>query len=126
MSVKGGKPTSDVYNQNMGIFENWCEAAQRLGVTLGDACQVSLPACVQSEPILHIPDFGGTRGTLVFHDLGSADAAILAQSGYYTSVFPSGSTYWQRPMTDADLIEVLSDWGWSGSIDRHPEWLKAT
>lgn len=48
-----------------------------------------------------------------------ADELVESGFGFSTLCIPSG----EEPYNRVSMIEVLEDWGWSGSAEEKPAWL---
>lgn len=71
------------------------------------------------------PDLGAQRGTLVFDAAEQLDAIarkeLLAQ-GYTASSFHQPSVNEQFDL--ASYAEMFSDWGWAGTPEEEPAWMR--
>jgi hypothetical protein len=106
------------------VRDAWFEAALDLRIRIQE------PNPLEGVPddyarIVHIPDFGGGRGTVVFaQDFEAAvlerfDTATLRRAGYFCSIVSSvGHSRYDREA----FIEALLDWGYYGPADRCPKW----
>ena len=103
-------------------LEYWMPAARQVGVELNGPLKVGLPNGETLEAQLHVPLFGAKEGMLIFEELPSDGARnALIELGYGYSVFSRSSP--GETMSRSYLLEVLRDWGWSGSSLEAPDWL---
>lgn len=94
----------------------WRFAAALLTIRF-ECIPIQLPQWAEAFAVGYIPDFGGTKGMLLFlldgpHELSS----IAKENGFYCS-FMSYTSYERALFTDA-----LNDWGYFGPADRKPPW----
>jgi hypothetical protein len=70
-----------------------------------------------------VPNFGAEMGMIVVSDpsrIAGLEQAMV-QSGYGYSVMEPPLA--EEPYDPSDYIDVLGDWGWTGSPDVAPVWL---
>jgi hypothetical protein len=110
---------------NMGkmtLIEEWEMVRDDLGieivapyvVDLGDGKKLSVPILVKH--------FGHKQGMLVvsdFQDLKPYENQVWAM-GYGMSVLEEPTEPYDREV----MIELLSDWGWTGDPARKPAWVR--
>ena len=68
--------------------------------------------------------FGAPKGTLVFEfnrEPTAPDTEYLQRDGYALSMFDKPADGFEYDT--AALVELLSDWGWSGASSESPSWL---
>lgn len=96
----------------------WRQAAQDLGFEF--IAPFTLPDGGQTLAYLGlVPQFGSPKGMLVIVGLhADRHTRIAQQHGYGYSCFPEHS----EPYDREGFIDVLNDWGWSGSPDTAPSW----
>lgn len=103
--------------------KEWDEAAKRWGLRVDIPFVVELANDQVTVPVL-LRDFGAFHGMLLVTDfkLISTHTDELARLGYGVSCLsdPGGLAH---PDDDQALIEMLSDWGWSGR-DEAPTWYR--
>lgn len=96
----------------------WRQAAEDLGFEF--IAPFTLPDGHETLTYLGlVPQFGSPKGMLVILGL-HYDRHIRAaeQHGYGYSCFSEHSERYDR----VSFIDVLNDWGWSGSPDAAPSW----
>lgn len=100
----------------------WRAAARDLDIRFQSPYQLS----TQDQPGIWccglLPDFGGTKGTVILGRFSSSVAESLAEEqGYYTSgLNPLYYEYYER----AHFEETLNDWGWFGEAEMSPPWFR--
>jgi len=100
----------------------WRAAARDLDIRFRSPYRLS----AQDQPGIWccglLPDFGGTKGTVILGRFSSSVAEGLAEEqGYYTSgLNPLYYEYYER----AHFEETLNDWGWFGEIAASPPWFR--
>jgi len=98
--------------------ENWIVVARRLGIEIVAPFNVELSGA-QAQFTALLPQFGAPAGMVVDADWATIQPhqSSLRAAGYgYSCVEP--------PEPDANIDEMLSDWGWSASSPK-PDWLKS-
>jgi len=104
--------------------EMWGAAANDLQFCIVAPFTLTLPSGAAVEAEVLVIGFGASNGMLVF----SEPAVIkehgdeIVSSGYGYSVFdpPGAHEEYDRD----DYVEMLSDWGWSGTPESKPSWLR--
>ncbi len=103
--------------------EEWNEIAVRWGLYVKAPFVVKLIHGEVTVPVL-LRDFGASHGMLLVTDYGliSPHWEELVSLGFGFSCLsePDGVSH---PDDDEALMEMLSDWGWSGS-ENPPEWYR--
>ncbi len=96
----------------------WRQAAQDLGFEF--IAPFTLPDGGRTLSYLGlVPQFGSPKGMLVIVGLHYDDHVRVAQQYRYGySCFSEHS----EPYDREGFIDVLNDWGWSGSPDTAPSW----
>ena len=98
----------------------WQQAGQLLGFAVEAPSLVVLPGGQSLKFSARLPDFGAERGMLLsdrYEDFAAhVNALVLAGYGYSVLSEPDAVP------VQAEIIDLLQDWGWSGS-SRCPEWL---
>jgi len=94
-----------------------------VGVRVSFDREVRLPSGHLVFSRAHFPDFGGPRGTLIFHTFDEyRDVRTeLVNEGYAYSQFGEPSSDHGDPDS---LREMLADWGWASDETPEPLWLK--
>ena len=94
-----------------------------VGVRVSFDREVRLPSRHTILARAHFPDFGGPRGTLIFHTFDEyRDVRTeLASEGYAYSKVGDPSIDHGDPDS---LREMLADWGWTCVETPAPSWLK--
>ena len=102
-------------------IDSWAQAAQELGVTLISP-PVTIPSGLEMYPML-VPYFGTEKGTFVFSEMQPKSVVDeLRDNGYTCSIFSQCPEGYR--VSVENLVEILSDWGWSGPENRRPSWVK--
>jgi len=108
---------------NTPFQKEWNNIATRRGLSVEAAFVVEVAGEEITVPVL-LRGFGRTRGMLLVTDfcLISAYANALVDLGYGFSCLsePTGVAH---PDDDEALMEMLADWGWSGSASP-PAWYR--
>ena len=108
---------------NTPFQKEWHGIATRWGLSIETPFVVQVAGVEVTVPVL-LRDFGAIQGMLLVTDLGliSAHADHLVDRGYGSSCLsePTGETH---PDDDEPLMEMLADWGWSGS-GSPPAWVR--
>lgn len=101
--------------------KKWEETARRWGLRVEMPFTVELANDEVTVPVL-LRDFGAIHGMLLVTDFSliSAHADELVSLGYGFSCLSEPSEV-AHPEDDQALMEMLSDWGWSGR-DSPPTW----
>ena len=107
------------------LLQYWRKASLSLGFGMIAPFQLSLASGKQLDAIFLVENFGNVNGMLVFgsYDEISSFVDEIVDAGY-------GYTVLEDPMDgeeycEADYIELLSDWAWSGDEALRPDWLEA-
>ena len=104
------------------LFDSWSPTANRLGVEVRGPLRITLPDGTQLQAGLHVPRFGAEKGTLVFSDTSLLHHyEELLSMGYSYSIF--GTPCEGDDISDADMVDILKDWGWCGPADERPNWI---
>lgn len=104
--------------------ENWKRCAVDLNI------EIQVPFCVEidNQPIelILFKNFGSQMGTLVFNSFNVLDTIEKKKGkqikGYNISVFDYQLLHYDEEVQDS-VIEMLTEWGWTGSEDKRPFWL---
>jgi len=139
ISASSGRPTIDIVlsgqlavNCAVGWirdmpntpFQNeWNNIATRWGLSIEAPFVVEIAGSVITVPVL-LRDFGATRGMLLVTDFRMispyADGLIDLGYGFSCLSEPTGEAH---PDDDEALMEMLTDWGWSGKASP-PAWYR--
>lgn len=99
------------------------EVADMLGVRLEGPTVIELASGDHIDVDLIFGGFGTDKGTLVAESPRLWDLKDeICASGYSWSMF--GPVTPESSITREDMIDLLSDWGWGGSADERPHWLR--
>lgn len=105
------------------IQKQWSYIAKRLGlrVDLGHEIQLANEEVIVTPVVLK--DFGACKGILLFTDVNIPfnNSENLVGLGYGYSVIEPFESCDDSIVYEA--IEILHDWGWSGSTDAKPAWI---
>lgn len=67
------------------------------------------------------PDFGSTKGTLIFQfNVGSVARRDYSLQGYTASTFSISSS---EDLDSESFMETLIEWGWMGEESKKPLWI---
>lgn len=107
----------------MKLEDLWIQAASDLGLEIHVPYSVRLPSGVSVDARVHLQNFGGINGMLVVSDYSSISMLFdeITSQGYGFSVLddPLPSEVYDREV----FIEMLVDWGWSGTSAERPSWM---
>jgi hypothetical protein len=107
----------------MTLEDLWAQAAADLGLDIDVPYSVRLPSGASVDARVHLRNFGGDNGMLVVSDYSIVSMLLdeLASQGYGFSVLddPLQSEVYDREV----FIEMLTDWGWSGTSAERPSWI---
>jgi hypothetical protein len=100
----------------------WSKAAEALGVSISGPLILELEGGPAITVDMLVTDFGAPRGTAVCRNYESVRPYMgqIREAGYSVSSFGSYPEGFES--SPADLIEVLSDWGWCGDGPA-PSWI---
>lgn len=104
---------------SVGQVQAWKRVAVELGFSVEAPCDVTLTDGTHVKATAHLKDFGGRNGMIVdpVWAILKPHAQALEASGYgYSCVTLDQSS------DRASIIEVLSDWTWTG-VGPAPAWL---
>ena len=98
----------------------WKQVAQDLDLEIDTPFQFEFPNGGRICASALVKNFGYARGMVV-----DADFSILAPhtDALLQNDFGFSTCGTEEQYDRADMIEVLADWGWSGSFDKRPDWL---
>jgi len=104
------------------LVERWLEAARDLHLEIEAPFSVALQSGAVVGARFQVKHFGAPKGMLVVTDSSNVvpfiDDIIAAGYGFSVLSDPRQSEPYERE----DFIEVLRDWGWSGSEEARPVW----
>jgi hypothetical protein len=106
-------------------LQSWFEfGGSALGVRVVVEPDIDVLAGCEFRPIVWLPDFGATMGTLVFEgNFSRSKLPERAHAAGYTASY-MGTINKSFEFSADDFIEVLSDWGWTSCQQPRPDWLK--
>jgi len=100
----------------------WKRAAKDLGIEVETPFRLALPGGTNLYVSALVKNFGPRRGMIVDADYSiiSSHIQVLAENdfGYCGNIGGAPETY-----NRASMIEILTDWGWSGPLGNKPAWL---
>ena len=106
------------------LQERWSGIARDLKLRFDAPFEIELhdELLIQADIVLY--DFGYTKGMLLFGNCPASEKLdTLVRLGYGYSVL---SEEYEKLEYDLDaIIDILRDWGWSGSGPR-PEWMESS
>ncbi len=101
----------------------WNSAAKDLGLEIEKDYVLEL-AGERIKANYLVKNFGARRGMLVFHKAETVDGLekkIIAEGFGYSVMSDAPENAYDR----LDLIDVLRDWGWSGTSEKRPDWIES-
>ncbi len=105
------------------LADVWKEVAADLGLYIVAPFRLALPDGTNVDVDVLLKNFGAEKGILLTTDFAMwENMSALASIGYGVSILSpprQGEAYDRQT-----YIEVLSDWGWSGTEREKPEWLQ--
>ena len=103
-------------------MDAWERAERELGIQINRPYAVIVGSATQLIADVRILDFGGRSGMLVVRSYSDIKDHIpeIRRQGFSYSVFDANQVQYDR----ADFIEMLRDWGWTGS-GAAPAWISA-
>ncbi len=106
------------------LIEMWQLAKKDLNLDIVIPFNLDLSSGVIIKAQVLVKNFGEKNGMLIIskYDQVANHLKELSEKGYGFSVLeePAENENYER----SEYIEMLKDWGWSGSLDIIPEWLK--
>jgi hypothetical protein len=109
------------------LARRWSCVAARLDLRVATDVEVKLASGVVVAAVVHLRDFGGPFGILLFTEAEQVMRVSeeLVRTGYAFSVLsppPEGDV--DDPANDPSLFEMLRDWGWAGQPIDMPTWMR--
>ena len=103
------------------MAQAWLDAADDLGIRVSHPFKFVAASRVEVETVgVHLPDFGGPKGTVLLCRFDPDHISeLLDGTGYYTSGL-NPRVY--EPYRRATFVQALSDWGWYGPPNEAPSW----
>ncbi len=105
------------------LIDVWTEAANDLGLCIIAPFTLVLDSGNKINARLLLKGFGHTIGMIIVTDYSSispfTDEIIYSGYGYSTLSEPEMNECYDRQY----FIDMLQDWGWSGSNELRPKWL---
>lgn len=106
------------------LVQFWSQAGKDLGFEVVSPFQLVLSSGHPLNIPILVKGFGAKNGMLVTTTFRSIEDYTdqIAEMGYGFSTmseYAAGQAY-----NAEDFIDVLKDWGWSGSSETEPGWLK--
>ena len=100
----------------------WQRVAKDLGIDIVTPFEAVFSDGSRLTVSAWVKNFGAPRGMLINadYDVLKPHKHKIVESGYgYSSNLGSSADRYER----SSMIEVLKDWGWSGTADEKPDWL---
>jgi len=108
------------------LTDLWRKAADDLDLEIVAPYELVLSSGRKVRAALAIMHFGAEKGMLILTNLAYSQALVeeLMEAGFGFSVMsePGPDVGYVRE----NYVEVLNDWGWSGSESDRPAWLNQT
>lgn len=101
-------------------------ACELLGIQIDIPFTVVTSVGVEIVAQARIPNFGASRGILVFEQLQQPDELqrrALVSSGYGISIY--GEPPESEEFDLDSYVEMFVDWGWTGDSSTAPDWIGA-
>ncbi len=101
------------------------KACHDLGLDIHIDTEIKFPSGQKMVPV-HIPQLGGGNGMIIateydeILELQKQLGQSLPEAGYGFSVLSDYNDHYNRE----DTIDMFSDWGWGGSEETKPKWMK--
>ena len=96
----------------------WLEAKEKLGIEVIAPYKFELDG-VSVAAIAYLPDFGSSKGTLVFEIAENSHLNLAKSHGYFCSELnPEIYGYFKHQQ----FQEALNDWQWSSKSKKPPSW----
>ena len=98
-------------------------ASADLDIEIREDHEVQLTSGYRLVVPIFVPWFGGEKGTVVVPEYGEIEGGAdeLVNEGYGYSVLDEPRE--DEGYTREVFIDILSDWGWSGSSSARPQWV---
>jgi|ERR1035437_212558 hypothetical protein len=98
----------------------WEEARDDLGLDLIIPFDIDLGPDVTIHAELLVKNFGCPNGMIVVREYDAIKKSLtqIDELDYGYSVLD-----WQDPYDRESMVEMLSEWGWTGPTSEAPEWL---
>ena len=108
------------------LLDEWMVAAKDLGLEIIAPFDVDLSDGVRLKADFLVKNFGGSSGTLVVTSYENVEPHVqrLQSLGYGFSVLDEPKDERNQAYCREGMIDVLSDWGWTGPKANRPHWLK--
>lgn len=101
----------------------WEIAAKDLDIKIIAPFTTTLRSGSELNALLLIENFGGENGIVISNSFDSFEHLIdeISLNGYAFSILsePYNNEIYDREV----FIELLKDWGWSGSKEKTPNWV---
>jgi hypothetical protein len=108
---------------NDSLVRQWKSVAGDLGLVLLERHSVRMESGDVVVALMLVKNFGGIAGTLIFndHSLVSKHLPQLVQLGFGYSILeePRENAVYNKE----NIIEILSEWGWTGPANESPNWI---
>lgn len=104
----------------MAAFQqHWIRIAERFGLKVQIPFQLEVASERLTVPVL-LEEFGATRGMLLvtsYQDIAAVTEQLVSAGFGYSCLDDSPGDH----LDEAEIIDMLRDWGWSGNGDA-PSW----
>jgi len=105
------------------LLSFWEKAASDLNLRITVPFNLHLTNESHLEAPMLVHHFGANKGMLVFTNYDDVSPCVneLAKSGYGFSVLSEPGEYEHYEVEE--YMELLAEWGWTGSDELRPDWL---
>jgi len=108
------------------LLEKWMTAQRDLGLDIVAPYAVRLSDTVELRAEFLVKNFGGPTGMLVIKNYAQVKPYLesLQSLGYGFSVLEEPKDKLNQTYDRETVIDILSDWGWTGPQADKPQWLR--
>jgi hypothetical protein len=112
--------------QDSKLLKQWKVAAADLGLEIVASYELDIGTGSALKSELLVKDFGATNGMLVVTSYAPIKPYLkqIHDLGYGFSVLQVPRNPANEAYNRGDFIDMLSDWGWTGSEAAKPSWLR--
>jgi len=104
------------------LEQKWRRISKDLGIVIEAPFVVTLPEGRSIIAPVLVKNFGGRSGMIIVEDFSAVrdHTVALWDLGYgYSTLSPPSSDEYDRD----SIVDMLTDWGWSGDEANRPSWL---
>lgn len=106
------------------LVMHWERAARDLQIEVIAPFLADLPCGSSIRAEVLVIQFGAIKGMLIIEEYSRIEPHVsqLRKAGYGFSVMREPRI--GQPYALEDFVDVLCDWGWTGPVERTPEWVR--